>query len=203
MEDLILIPTLLTVNSCLFHTILVNFDNYSKLTRDKKFECVGRISGSLFQLYLVYTGFYASSDKAVIQFIRQIAGYMIYEICHMLTHSTMISMYIHHCVCLLACMLVYIVKEEERYMFYKSTWLLESTAPLLSVCWLLHTFNYPDTRLHTFIKVFTFLYWSCIRMLYFPYYIWISGHTSVCVVGFPVIILNTFWFRLLLKRVMK
>ena len=203
MEDLVLIPTLLTVNSCLFHTILLNFDNYSKLTRDKKFECMGRISSSLFQIYLFYTGFYVSSDETVIQFIRQTSGYMIYEILHMLMHSTMVSMYIHHCTYLLGFILLYLSTEEERYIFYKSTWLLESTGPLLSLCWFLHTFKYPDTHFHTVIKVFTFLYWSCVRMLYFPYYICTSGSIRASSIGFPVIMLNTFWFRLLLKRVTK
>lgn len=201
MEELLIVPALLTVNSLVSHNIFNIFARYRELVSEKKYELINRITGGLFLLYICYTGIYTSSDEDVKSFIRQVAGYMLYETGHLILYSHALPMYIHHCVYIFCYLIMNTSTEENRYIFFKITWFLESTAPLLSVCWCLHLFKYPDTYLHKFIKAIAFLYWSLIRVVYFPYYIIRTRDIVVYTLGFPIILLNLYWFRLLVKRI--
>jgi len=202
MEDLLIVPAVLTANSLATQHICNNFTAYRELVAEKKYELINRITGSLFILYICYTGNYISSDEDVKDFIRQIAGYILYDTGHMILYTRSLPMYIHHCAFILFYLMMNRFSEQDRYIFCKSVWMLESTAPFLTVCWCLHLFKYPDTYIHKMIKIISFIYWTLIRIVYQPYYLYTTANIVVCTLGSSIVVLNIYWFRLLLKRVM-
>lgn len=201
MEDLLIVPAVLTANSLVAQHICNNFTAYRELVAAKKYELINRITGSLFILYICYMGTYISSDEDVKHFIRNVAGYMLYDMAHMSFYSQSLAMYLHHCAFLGFYLSMNIFSEQDRYIFYKSVWMLESTAPFLTVCWCLHLFKYPDTYTHKMMKIISFIYWTLIRIIYQPYYLYTTANTIVCILGSSIVVLNIYWFRLLLKRV--
>jgi len=199
MESALLVSCCLVVNAAAATGVLSQFNAFNAVNRKKKYELVNRITGSMFQLYVCYRGFYIADTFHT--FIYEVAGYMISEMVFMSMYSDSLVMYIHHIASLY---FVYIHTQYPDEVVIRVTtyiWMLESTAPLLSVCWILHLFKYPDTLVHKAIKMFAFLYWSVIRVGVFPYILYTSESAQVSLYGSSIVAMNVYWFTLLLKRV--
>ena len=199
MESALLVSCLLTLNTAAAAGIASQFSAFNALNKKKKFELVNRITGSMFQLYVCYRGFYMAEN--VHTFIYEVAGYMISEMVFMSLYSDSLLMYIHHIASLYFAYIHTQYPDEVVIRVATYIWMLESTAPLLSVCWILHLFNYPTTLVHKAIKMFAFLYWSAIRVGVFPYMLYTSESTQVSLYGSSIVAMNMYWFTLLLKRV--
>ena len=199
MESALLVSCLLTLNTAAAAGIASQFSAFNALNKKKKFELVNRITGSMFQLYVCYRGFYMAEN--VHTFIYEVAGYMISEMVFMSLYSDSLVMYIHHIASLYFVYIHTQYPDEVVIRVATYIWMLESTAPLLSVCWMLHLFNYPTTLVHKAIKMFAFLYWSAIRVGVFPYMLYTSESTQVSLYGSSIVAMNMYWFTLLLKRV--
>ena len=199
MESLLLVPCILTVNTVAAAGLVSQFNAYNALNSKKKYELLSRITGCMFQLYVCYRGFYINQDAHT--FLHEVAGYMIYEMVHMLFYSDSLPMYFHHVVYLYFYATRFSYSHEIVIHFATYIWMLESTAPLLSVCWTLHLFNYPDTPVHKGLKLLGFLYWSVIRIGVFPYILYTTEPANVYLGGSVIVALNLYWFTLLLKRV--
>ena len=199
MESALLVSCLLTLNTAAAAGIASQFSAFNALNKKKKFELVNRITGSMFQLYVCYRGVYMAEN--VHTFIYEVAGYMISEMVFMSLYSDSLVMYIHHIASLYFVYIHTQYPDEVVIRVATYIWMLESTAPLLSVCWMLHLFNYPTTLVHKAIKMFAFLYWSAIRVGVFPYMLYTSESTQVSLYGSSIVAMNMYWFTLLLKRV--
>jgi hypothetical protein len=127
---------------------------------------------------------------------------MISEMVFMSLYSDSLVMYIHHIASLYFVYIHTQYPDEVIIRVATYIWMLESTAPLLSVCWILHLFKYPDTLVHKAIKMFAFLYWSVIRVGVFPYILYTSESAQVSLYGSSIVAMNVYWFTLLLKRVL-
>lgn len=199
MESALLVSCLLTLNTAAAAGIASQFNAFNALNKKKKFELVNRITGSMFQLYVCYRGFYMAEN--VHTFIYEVAGYMISEMVFMSLYSDSLVMYIHHIASLYFVYIHTQYPDEVVIRVATYIWMLESTAPLLSVCWMLHLFNYPTTLVHKAVKALAFLYWSAIRVGVFPYMLYTSESTQVSLYGSSIVAMNMYWFTLLLKRV--
>jgi hypothetical protein len=199
MESAFLISCCLVVNTAAATAVLSQFNAFNELNRKKKYELVNRITGSMFQLYLCYKGFYIADTFHT--FIYEVAGYMISEMVFMSLYSDSLVMYIHHIASLYFAYIHTQYSDEVIIRVATYIWILESTAPLLSVCWILHIFNYPNTLVHKAIKMFAFLYWSVIRVGIFPYMLYTSESTEVSLYGSSIVVLNVYWFTLFLKKI--
>jgi hypothetical protein len=200
MESALLISCCLVVNTAAATGVLSQFNAFNALNRKKKYELVNRITGSMFQLYVCYRGFYIADTLHT--FIYEVAGYMISEMVFMSLYSDSLVMYIHHIASLYFVYIHTQYPDEVIIRVATYIWMLESTAPLLSVCWILHLFKYPDTLVHKAIKMFAFLYWSVIRVGVFPYILYTSESAQVSLYGSSIVAMNVYWFTLLLKRVL-
>ena len=199
MESALLISCCLVVNTAAATAVLSQFNAFNELNRKKKYELVNRITGSMFQLYLCYKGFYIADTFHT--FIYEVAGYMISDMVFMSLYSDSLVMYIHHIASLYFAYIHTQYSDEVIIRVATYIWMLESTAPLLSVCWILHIFKYPDTLVHKAIKMFAFLYWSAIRVGVFPYMLYTSESTEVSLYGSSIVVLNVYWFTLFLKKI--
>lgn len=199
MESALLISCCLVVNTAAATAVLSQFNAFNELNRKKKYELVNRITGSMFQLYLCYKGFYIADTFHT--FIYEVAGYMISEVVFMSLYSDSLVMYIHHIASLYFAYIHTQYSDEVSIRVATYIWMLESTSPLLSVCWILYIFKYPDTLVHKAIKMFAFLYWSAIRVGMFPYMLYTSESTEVSLYGSSIVVLNVYWFTLFLKKI--
>ena len=204
MEAIVIVPVVLALNTAVASQIVSRFD-FTGLPYKTKCELLNRISSIMFQLYLCYNGIYLTPERA--EWVAgSMVGYMIYETIHMTFYCRSIDMYIHHAVFPLAYILSisYMDKEERLAHLTRITtiaWMLESTAPFLTVSWCLHTFKYPNNTFHKIFKVLTGVYWSFIRIGVFPYYIYLVNDVRYYSISIPLYALQLYWFRLIVKKI--
>lgn len=198
MNPILIIPSILLLNTTVFSYVLQHFGAYTRLQRPTQLEFLNRISGLCFQLYLLYSGFYLASDESVNAFNQATAGYMIYDLAHMSLFSKTWPMYFHHGFYIVVYLNRAAFAQEYHTKCAQMVWLLESSSPFLTLTWTLHTFEVPLNQIHTAIRILCFIYWSLTRVIIFPYFIYSWG---VYMIGIPFYLLQLHWFKLLLRRI--
>jgi len=198
MNSIVLVPSVLLLNTTVFSNVLQYFGAYTRLQRATQLELLNRISGLCFQFYLVYSGFFLASDESVNAFNQATVGYMIYDLAHMSLFSKSWPIYFHHGFYIIVYLNNAAFAQEYHTIFAQMTWLLESSSPLLTLTWTLHTFEYPLNQIHKMTRILCFIYWSLTRVIIFPYFIYTRG---LYMVGIPFYLLQLYWFKLLLRRI--
>jgi hypothetical protein len=198
MNAILIVPPVLLLNTMLAWSILQRFSAYARQPMPIKMELLNRISGCCFQLYLIYSGFYLTSDEAVNAYNQATTGYMLYDLAFMSLHSKTWPMYFHHGFYIVVYLNRVAFAQEYHTKFAQMTWLLESSSPLLTLTWTLHTFEYPLNQIHKTTRILCFIYWSLTRVIIFPYFIYTWG---LYMIGIPFYLLQLYWFKLLLRRI--
>jgi hypothetical protein len=199
MDPLSIVPCVLTLNAITVSYLISHRKEYHTLAQEKQYELVNRITGSMFQLYLCYSGFYLNLETSE-SFLRSFAGYILYDTGHMIMYTDSLPMYMHHFVVLFFFVTRFLFSAESRSEFANYIWILESTAPCLSVCWILHVFKYPTTHCYRALTLLVFIYWAVIRVGVFPYMLYMNDSVVIRLGGSMFVALNLYWCRLLLKK---
>jgi hypothetical protein len=200
MESLYIVPTCLLANTLFTYQCISPFEGYKKLKEAHKYELLNRITASLFQVFIVCNGMYMTSNNDHMRLTSQMTGYMIYELVYMPLYSNSVGMYLHHILYVLAFISHQYASQEDLEFFASASYILESTAPFLTLVWCLEKYEYPKNMLHKSIEAVAASYWSCIRIVVFPYIIYSRGSSIVYCFGIPLYLLQWYWFTLILKR---
>jgi hypothetical protein len=200
------IPLLLAANALVLYHFLSLNPEFGDLVESKKHEFLARINGLLFIMYLVVMRMFTTTPEGVMEQIGQIVAYLVYDCAHAPFYARGYDYYVHHIVYFF----IYFVAlpqatEPEKWVsqFYDATCILESSAPLLSVGWFMDTLGYPVDTFHQAVRGLVVLVWTCIRMVYFPYWVGTTLDSKDIVYTLPFMALNCYWFWLLVKKAMK
>ena len=172
---------------------------YRGLMESKRSETVARINSSIIGIIINLSALYVKTPAEILFVYRIFAGYLLYDI----PYAKTASMIGHH---YLSIGIYFYINSRaspaELHDMYRALLVLESSPILISVCWIMKAFQYPDNGFHRAIKMAAFLYWSVGRLVVFPYIVYASESSMVkCVTG-PFIVLNIYWFTILLRFVM-
>uniref|UniRef100_A0A6C0BAI5 TLC domain-containing protein n=1 Tax=viral metagenome TaxID=1070528 RepID=A0A6C0BAI5_9ZZZZ len=199
MEGLYIVPAVLFLNTFLSYNLVAPFEKYRKLKDAHKYELLNRITGCLFQLFIVYNGLYMKTDD-VLRITSQMTGYMIFELLYMPLYLRSPAMYIHHILYILAFIAKDYSPKEDLEAFASISYILESTAPLFTLVWCLEKFECPKNFLSKSVQIVAVSYWTCIRIVLVPYMIYKTRSHVIYFFGAPFYLLQLYWFSLILKR---
>ena len=197
-DPLLYFPIGMFINYQCMSYIFPLYSFFTALEERKKTEFISRINSTLFQLFMCGSYFYIKTDEDIITLYRIGTGYLIFDLVFVQT----ITMHIHHIVCIL----IYIFglpasTATDRLFMYRTIVTLEASPIVITLCWMLETFQYPKNALHKAVQIFSFLYWSSLRMIAFPYLFFTEGSTTMQLFVSPLLVLNTYWFYLLVKKI--
>ena len=200
----LLIPVALAVTATLMYTLFSGIPEFGDLVESKKHEFRARINGLLFIVYLVVMRLFTTTHEGALEQISQVVAYMVYDCAHAPFYARGYDYYIHH----IAYFLIYFlvipgVSERRASQFYDAACILESSAPLLSMVWFMDALGYPVDTFHQTLRGLVLLVWTCIRMIYFPYWVGTTIESSDFVYTLPFMALNCYWFWLLCKKALK
>jgi len=198
-EVLVIFPIALQLNYYIFHTILTNMsETYKNLTINKKTETLSRINSSLVGILIAISAFYVETTEQRLFMSRLFTGYIIYDI----PYAGNLPMLMHH---IASIGLFFYIKSfaspDEIRQMYNVIVVLESSAILISTCWILKTFKYPMNCLHKTLMAIAFLSWSTMRLVAFPYILYACNSYKIQVLFSPLIALNVYWFTVLTQFV--
>ena len=196
-----IIPVLLTLNALLMYWLFSENPDYIAMTEHKKHEFIARINGVLFSLYQLSMWFFVVTPKDSLAMMEQVLAYMVYDAGHLTLYAKSPDFFIHHAIIWLG----YIFgahSDTHVKLVFEAMCILESTNPSFSLSWLMEALKYPYDNLHMGILAFTFGFWTLMRMVYYPYWIWTNGmgSTPSIVVNVGYMALNVYWFWLLCKK---
>lgn len=196
-----IIPVLLTLNALLMYWLFSENPDYIAMAEHKKHEFVARINGVLFSLYQLCMWFFVGTPKDSLAMMEQVLAYMVYDAGHLTLYAKSPDFFIHHVIIWLG----YLFSEHSDThvkIVFDAMCILESTNPSFSLSWLMEALKYPYDNLHMGILAFTFGFWTLMRMVYYPYWIWTNGmgSTPSIVVNVGYMALNVYWFWLLCKK---
>ncbi len=198
------IPLLLAANAVAMYYFFSLSPEFDELAETRKHEFLARINGLLFIVYLVVMRMFTTTHEGVMEQMGQMVAYMVYDCAHVPFYARGYDYYLHH----IAYFFIYFsvlpgISDRNAALFYDATCILESSAPILSIAWFMDTLGYPVDTFHQILRVVLLLAWSCIRMLYFPYWVGTNVETHNIVYTLPFVALNCYWFWLLIKKVGK
>jgi hypothetical protein len=196
-----IIPVLLTLNALLMYWLFSENPDYIAMAEHKKHEFVARINGVLFSLYQLCMWFFVGTPKDSLAMMEQVLAYMVYDAGHLTLYARSPDFFIHHIMIWLG----YLFSEHSDThvkIVFDAMCILESTNPSFSLSWLMEALKYPYDNLHIGVLAFTFGFWTLVRMVCYPYWIYNNalGSTPSIVVNVGYMALNVYWFWLLCKK---
>lgn len=198
------IPLLLAANAVVLYYFLSLSPEFGELVESKKHEFLARINGLLFVVYLLTMRMFTTTPEGAMEQVTQVVAYMVYDCAHAPFYARGYDYYIHHIVYFLIYFLVIPSSSGQRAShFYDAACILESSAPILSIGWFMDALGYPMDTFHQIARVVLFLIWTCIRIVYFPYWVGTTLESKDIVYTLPFMALNCYWFWLLIKKATK
>jgi hypothetical protein len=199
-----ILPIVLGLNAVALYYLLNGIPDYGELPEHKKHEFLARVNGLLFIVYLVIRRVFTHDPHDVMEQLTQIVGYMVYDCAHLTYYAKSMDYYIHH-LFYFSCYFIGVpfASETNVKLFYDLTCMLESTGPFMTVAWMLDALNYPAGQVQTSAQILAFVTWTLIRMVLFPYWIMTVVPQSYMLYPLSFMVLNCYWFYLLVKKVMK
>lgn len=196
-----IIPVLLTLNALLMYWLFKENPDYIAMAEHKKHEFIARINGVLFSLYQLCMWLFVGTPKDSLAMLEQVLAYMVYDAGHLTLYAKSPDFFIHHVIIWLG----YLFSEHSDThvkTVFDAMCILESTNPSFSLSWLMEALKYPYDNLHMGILAFTFGFWTLVRMVCYPYWIYNNalGSTPSIVVNVGYMALNVYWFWLLCKK---
>lgn len=198
------IPLLLAANAVAMYYFFNLSPEFDELVESKKHEFLARINGLLFIVYLLTMRMFTTTHEGVMEQIGQIVAYMVYDCAHAPFYARGYDYYIHHIVYFLIYFVILPGRPDlHASHFYDAACILESSAPVLSIGWFMDALRYPMDTFHQVLRVVLFLIWTCIRIVYFPYWVGTTIESKDVMYTLPFMALNCYWFWLLIKKATK
>lgn len=167
-----------------------------------KHEWVGRIAGSLSQLGIILCWMLEGPTTVWGQSL--LIGYTLHDILHMLVYETDITSYIHHIVSVTVFGLMKLtMTPEQTESTALATVILESTSPVLSLTWLLKQAGYSGHPLFKYIAGGAAVFFGLMRCGVFPWAMAKKMDRTTALVLIPFLALNVYWFRKIVKMMLK
>jgi len=194
-------PIVLQLNYLLMQTFFQQYSStYSSLPAHKKTEVIARLNSILVGASTSIAWFYIYAPEDIVLIGRLFIGYLIYDMAYVTTSS----MVIHHVTGIAIC---YSGKYFSSLSVLRNVLsimgALESSAIVISLCWLMNTAKYPQNRVNTVVKAGSFLYWTTMRLGVFPYLLYISDSYAVKIAFLPILFLNIYWFKVILEYIFR
>lgn len=204
MSTMLFLPVLFFLNGLGTHSILQHYiPGYKLLSYKSQQETLGRWNSLLMQLFLIGGYFFASTPEQSIFLNDTFAAYFITDTLHMLFYSYDPIFYVHHSIPLAIYYLgpLLFTSEEANSIFIAGV-ILEMTSPPISIVWFLGKVGLKPKG-YTLLKGFAYLNFLFIRILYFPYYWYMSLTLLPKILLAPFHGMNVYWFYSMTKYVMK
>jgi len=192
------------LNSLLTHNILNRYSTrYRGLIYNDKHEVIGRISCSLYQLYILYRSLVGNDYNYFIQTNEIFASFIFWDTIHYLFFMNTISSYLHHILTIIVVFFINNDSGEKLIIFNHLLFLFESTNPPMSISWIINKFGYNQNIPFKIFSTLTFINWSFIRVFYLIYYTYNISKLENQLLVIPFLGLNLFWFKALIKVYLK
>lgn len=180
----------------LYYSFLWAFPAYKALDESKKSELVARVNSMFLAIYFAVSYFFVRTPAQIIDIYTIFAGYIVYDF----RYAGTMSMILHHVASLIGCYYIkYYAIESELYKYHTILISMEISVFLLSVCWILRTFQYPMNTIHTAVNILAYVFWIGARMVVFPYIVYHTPTPTIRNAMIPFILLNTYWFVILTR----
>jgi hypothetical protein len=191
-----LTPLLLQLNYYTMTYIFSFLRNFNILDDSKKKEIISRVNSITMNSIISLSYFVVTSHEDIMIVYNIFAGFLIFDIFYCTTHD----MVAHHIFSMLYCLYAkYMVEPEHLNLLFTGMVVLESSAIFLSVSWITKAMDYPLNCAHKSLILFSYVYWSTMRVVIFPYIFYIFDSYYGKIISSPFLILNFYWFVLLTR----
>lgn len=204
MSTTVFLPLFFIVNGAGFHQLLQKcLPVYNTLPFKAQQETVGRWNSFLTQIFLIIGSIFAKTNEEIQFFSEVLSAYLFIDTVHMLFYCYDLIYYIHHFIPVAIFYFgpPYFTPNEASSIFIAGA-ILELSSPPLSVAWFLSKMNIKPKGFQIF-KIFVYLNFFFVRILYFPYYWAYYLNLGPKIVLAPFHFMNVYWFYSMTQYVMK
>lgn len=199
-----LTPLLLQLNYYIMTHILSFSQNFNLIDHSKKKEIISRVNSISMNSIISLSYFFVRSHEDIMIVYNIFAGFLIFDIFYCTTYD----MVAHHIFSMLYCLYAkYMVEPENLNLLFTGMVVLESSAIFLSVSWITKAMDYPLNCAHKSLILFSYIYWSTMRVVIFPYIFYIFDSYYGKIISSPFLILNFYWFvilsRIIVSKIIK
>lgn len=164
---------------------------YRAFDRSTKHAWVGRMNSLAVQLLALPVLHGLSMEEACIHILGL---YILHDCFHCAIYEPDPMNWIHHAVTLAGYTYTFWAPPDHRSLMLAGSLILESTAPLLHICWFANKAGYAKRPWFPVLAGTTVAVYGLVRCLYFPYFFATSAPAWGWPVGVFFTVMNWVWF---------
>ena len=120
--------------------------------------------------------------------------YILHDSLHCALYEKDAMTWIHHVATLGGYMYIFWAPADIVHLMVVATMLLESTSPLIQVCWFVNKSGYSGAKWFPYLAGATLLMYLVVRCIYFPYFVFLHLPGYSKLLGAVFTALNWMWF---------